>query len=230
MNTVKGKNTIVEMEVSSVFYPIFCCKSFEFVQNQEVIEITSVNSPLSREYEPGMATGTLNVAGVTIRNNTGGRISILYLIQESIRRAVQSMRITLTDDDGGISYLTFTALITSNTLSRQFGAYSQSVTGFVITGTPLLSDVISPPTACSTTQTPLYIDVVLGASSVHSALLEAAGVVILTVARSGVVYNKVPGTPGNFEYRFGGVGVGTIVFSTLIPFETGEVIYILYRK
>lgn len=230
MNTVLGRNAIIEMDVSGSFYPIFCCKSWEFVQNQEVIEVTTVNSPLSREYEPGMTTGTLNVSGVTIRNNTGGRISITYLIQESIRRAVQSMRIKLTDDDGGISYISFNAIITSNTLSRQFGSYSQSVTGFVITGVPVLSDIIPAPEACSETQEPLYIDCVAGESSVHDDLLEEAGVVILTVARTGVVYSEVPGTPGDFQFRFGGVGDGTINFSIANPFTAGEVIYVLYRK
>lgn len=215
------------MLVSGVYYPVFCCKSFEFNQVQETIEVTSVNSGTSREYEPGMTTATLTVTGVTTVNNTGGKISITYLIQESIRRAVQTMRITLTGDDATSIQISFDAIITSNALSRQFGSYSQSISGFVITGTPTLSVIVAPPSAAET-QDPLYLDVVAGASSVSDVLLTQAGVVILAVMRTGKGHDQVAGTPGNREFRFT-AGTGTIDFDPTVPFNTGEVIYILYK-
>ena len=69
-----------------------------------------------------------------------------------------------------------------------------------------------------------------GASSVHSALLEATGVEILTVARTGTVHNATTGSPGNLQYLFtGGTGNGTIAFDSTVPFVASEVIYILYK-
>ena len=229
MNTVKAKNVIVEVDISGTYYPFFCGKNMTFSQNQELIEITSVNSAVAREYEAGMTTANLSIDGVTILDNTGNKVAILYLMQESIRRTPQTMRIRLTDDDGGTKQIAFTALITNNTLSRSYGQYSQSSTSLTITGEPVISAIIDPPgVACPAD--PLYIDVVAGASSVHSALLEAAGVEILTVARTGTVHNATTGTPGNLQYLFtGGTGNGTIAFDATVPFEASEVIYILYK-
>lgn len=241
MNTIQGRNQIIELSVSGTFYPVFCCKSFEYAQVQEVVEVTSINSAFSREYVPGMTTATLNVTGITVIDNSGGQISIFYLMQESVRRAIQSMRISLTSDDGGTLQILFNAIITSNTLSRERASMSQSVSGFIVTGVPTLSVVVPPsgslPSGGSSSggvnleiQLPLYIDVVAGQTSVHDALLEVAGVVILEVDRSGVQHDETTGTPGNRQFTFGGVGVGTINFDPTNPFNSGEVIYILYTS
>ena len=227
-NVVKGKNVIVEMNIAAVYYPVFCCKTMEFVQSQEIIEVTSINSGFSREYEAGMSTATLSVTGITVLDNTSGQVSITYLIQEAIRRQVQSMRITLTSDAANSLQISFDALITSNTLSRERGSYSQSNTGFVITGTPTISALVPPP-AVTCLVFPLYIDCVATETSVHDAALEAAGIVILLVERTGIGHDVTTGVPGNREYKFGGVGVGTISFDTTNPFNAGETIYILYQ-
>lgn len=229
MNTVKSNNVIVEMLAGGSYYPVFCGKTAEFSQTQEVIEVTSVNSQFAREYEPGMTTATLNITGITILDNTGNRVSITYLIQESIRRTVQTMRIRMIDDAGATLQIAFSALITNNTISRSVGTYSGSSTSFIITGVPEVSAIIPPP-GIECVEPPLYIDVVAGATSVHSALLEATGVVILGVSRSGMVHDPTVGTPGNLEYKFtGGAGNGTVAFDPTNPFNAGEVIWILYK-
>lgn len=228
MNQVKAKNMIAEIDVSGTYYPFFCCKTVEFNQTQELIEVTSVNSGASREYEAGMSTATLSVSGVTVMDNTDGRISITYLIQEAVRRVAQSMRIRLTDDDGGTLQISFSAIITTNTLSRSFGSYSQSVTGFQITGTPTISVVVPAPVP-AVVQDPLYLTVVAGATSVSDPLLTVATVVILAVEREGTGHTEVSGTPGNREFLFT-LAAGSISFDPTNPFNTGEVIYILYKK
>lgn len=245
MNVIKGKNQIIELLISGTFYPIFCCKSFEYAPKQEVVEVTSVNSAFAREYVPGMAVGTLNISGVTTLDNSAGTVSVFYMMQESVRRQIQTLRMRMTDDDGGTLQIQFTAIITGNTVSREHGTYSQSVSDFIITGVPVFSAVI-PGTGSiggggggggsmsgggsANIQLPLYIDVVAGESSVHDSLLEVAGVVILEVDRSGIQFNQVVGSPGNQEFSFGGVGDGTISFDPTNPFNAGEVIYILYTS
>lgn len=229
MNSVTGRNVIAELLISGVYYPFFCCKTMQFTQNQETVEITSVNSANSREYTPGMTTASLSVSGVTVLDNTGSKLSITYLMQESIRRAVQTMRIRMISDDGGTLQIAFQALIVNNTLSRTFGQYSQSDTSFTITGTPVISSVIPPPGG-QVVQAPLYIACVAGEFSVHDTLLEAAGVVILEVARTGTEFDQVSGTPtaGLREFKFtGGTGNGIISFGD--AFNPGETIYILYK-
>ena len=229
MNTVKSNNVIIEVDVSGTYYPFFCGKTMEFSQSQELVEVTNITSEVAREYVAGMTTASLNITGVTVMDNTDNRISVTYLMQQAIRRAAQTMRIRLTDDDGGTLQIAFTALITNNTLSRAYGTYSQSSVSLTITGEPTISAIVPPPGLVCPAD-PLYITVVAGQSSVHSVLLEATGVEILVVAREGTQFDETTGTPGNRQFKFtGGAGNGTIAFDTTNPFNTGEVIYILYK-
>ena len=228
-NRVLSDNVIIEMLVSGTYYPVFCGKTMEYSQSQELVEVTSVNSGSAREYESGMTSATLNISGVTVLDNTGNRIAITYLMQVGVRRAAQTMRIRLTDDDGGTLQIAFSALVTNNTLSRSVGTYSQSSVSLTITGEPVISAIIPPP-GPSCIEEPLYIDAVAGEYRVHSDLLEADGVIILAVARSGDVHEEVSGTPGNHQFQFvGGAGNGDIYFDSTNVFNDGEVIYVLYR-
>jgi len=65
-NRVLGKNQIVEIKYLGNWFPVFCCKSMDFTQNQEPVEVTSVNSVSGREYMAGLTTASLNVSGVTV--------------------------------------------------------------------------------------------------------------------------------------------------------------------
>lgn len=227
-NRVKSSNVIIELLISAVYYPIFCGKTMEFVQTQELVEVTSVNDTISREYEAGMTTASLTITGVTVLNNTGGRIAIAYLMQESIRRAAQSMRIRLIDDDGTAIQIAFSALITSNTLSRQFGTYSGSATTLTVTGEPVITAIL-PPGAASCVEDPLYLAFAAGQTSVHSVLLEQTGIVILEVEREGTGHDQTNGTPGNRQFKFtGGSGNGTVAFDPTNP-SNGETVYVLYK-
>lgn len=228
-NHVKSNNVIIELLVAAVYYPVFCGKTMEYSQSQDLIEVTSVNSGTSREYEAGMTTATLSISGVTILDNTENRIAVTYLMQASIRRTAQTMRIRMIDDSGDAIQIAFTALITNNTITRAVGTYSQSSTALTITGEPVISAIIPPPgLACI--EDPLYIDCVAGQFKVHDVLLEQTGVVILAVEREGLGHTQTTGTPGNREFLFvGGAGNGDVFFDSTNPFNTGEVVYVLYK-
>lgn len=160
-NRVKAKNVIGEIYISGTYYPVFCGKSMELSQNQELIEVTSINSSVAREYEAGMTTGTISFTGVTILDNTENRVAIAYLMQESIRRSAQSMRVRLIDDDGDAIQIAFSAIITNNTLSRTYGEYSQSSTSLTVTGGFTITPVVDPP-GVECPADPLYFDAVAG--------------------------------------------------------------------
>lgn len=226
-NYVKSNNVIIELLVDATYYPVFCGKTMEFSQNQDLIEVTSINSGAAREYEAGMTNCTLAISGVTILDNLDNRIAVLYLMQVSIRRTAQTMRIRLIDDDGTAKQIAFNAIITNNTITRAVGTYSQSSTALTITGEPVISDIIPPPgLAC--VEDPLYIDVVAGETSVYNVLLDDPAVVILAVSREGLGQTEASGTPGNREFYFPG-GDGRVYFDPTNPFLAGEVIYVLYK-
>jgi predicted glutamine amidotransferase len=228
-NHVKGKNIICSMEISSVFYPLLCAKTAEFVTEQEEIEVTSVNSSLDREYEAGMSSTTLTMTGVTTLDNTNAKVSILYLMQQAVRRQTQSFRIRLTDDDSDVRDITFSGIIRTTGFSREVLGYSNSTLVIRVTGALNVGEPIAPPTVpdCEV-EDALYKDAVEGQNSVTDALLTTANVVILSVSRTGVEHYFTSGTPGSLQYAFN-AGTGTITFSASIPFEAGEWVYVLYK-
>lgn len=228
-NLVKGRNVVVSMDISGTYYPVFCAKTAEFPIDQEVIETTTVNSTKQREYVPYRSSATLTVTGITTVDNSNGKVSVTYLMQQSVRSAVQSLKITMTADNGTDLVITFNAIIRRPSFSRDVNGYSQSSVEFLATGPIGFDEVITPPTPpdCEI-EDPLYIDVVAGENSVSSALLQATGVEILTVARAGVVHSYTSGTPVDQEFTTD-LPNGDIIFSSLLPFNTGEVIYILYK-
>jgi hypothetical protein len=224
-NRVKGKNVIIELLISATYYPFFCGKTMEFTPTQQLVEITSVNSTVSREYQAGMRSTTLSIGGVTVLDNTENRIAVSYLLQ--IMGTVKTMRIRLIDDDGDGIAITFSALITSLGLSRSFGSYSQSSVDMTVTGDVTVT-VIEPPPGIVCFEPPLYIDCVAGEYIVSDPLLDNDTAVVLEVCRSGLQHNEVGGAPGNQEFRFTNSN-GHVQFDSTNPFNTGEVIYILYK-
>lgn len=225
MNTIKGKNIVCSLLSGSTYYPIFCGKSAEFNVNQDEIEVTSVNSGSSREYVPGMMNATLSMTGVTTLDNTNGRISVLYLMQQSIRRATHDVIITLTDDTGADVVISFNAIITATGFTRDVASYSQCSVNFRITGDVGFDTIITPPVAENVYS--FTLDCVEGEISVSDVLL--AGVEILQVARTGITHNETTGTPVGRQFKYTS-GTGTITFDASIPFNSGEDVYIEWKE
>jgi hypothetical protein len=228
-NTVKGRNVVVAMEIDSIYYPVFCAKAAEFVIDQEEIEVTSVNSTSDREYVGGMSSGLLTMTGVTTVDNTNDRVSILYLMQQAIRRVIRPYKITMTADNTTVKVITFDGLIRTTGISRETNGYSNSNLTVRVTGAIGINDLIAPPEppACEIEDT-IYIDAVAGETSVSDPLLEQDDVVILWASREGQIFEQVVGTPGNAQFSFNGA-TGTISFDPSNPLNDGEVIAISYK-
>lgn len=230
MNTVKANNVIIEIYDGSAYYPVFCGKTMEFSQSQELVEITSVNSAVAREYQAGLTTATLNITGVTVLDNTDGRLAGPYLMQVSIRRTEKTCRIRLTDDDGGTLEINFTALITNNTLARSVGQYAQSTVSLTVTGEITVQAVAPPPTAEI-----VYSDwwvmtagatSISGASSQHGYSL--INKTLLEVDREGTNFDIITsGSPGNRQAKHDDVA-GSISFDPTNP-SLGETVFVLFK-
>lgn len=212
------------MDVGGTFYPIFCSKTAEFTVNQDEIETTSVNSGSSREYVPGMMNATLSMTGVTTLDNSNSRISVLYLMQQSIRRSTQSFIITLTDDTGADVVIDFSAIITTTGFSRDVASYSQSNVTFRVTGDINFDTIITPPAPSEVFSD--YFTPTAGLAYITDASL--VGVSILQVARTGSTHNETTGTPTGRMFKYTS-GTGRIDFDTAIPFDSGEDVYVEWK-
>lgn len=225
MNTVKGKNIVCSMFVTDNYYPVFCAKTAEFTMNQDEVEMTSINSGSSREYTAGMMNAVLSMTGVTARDNSDGKVSITYLMQQSTRRQTHNFAITLTDDEGFDIVISFSAIIITTGFSREVQGYSNSSVTFRITGDVDFDEVILPPAPEQVFSD--YFAATAGLTSITDASL--VGVDILQVAREGLTYDQTGGTPTGRQFKYTTL-TGTIDFDASIPFNTGETVYVEWKE
>lgn len=205
---------ILELEISTVWYPIFCGKTSELQMDQDEIEVTHVNSGINREYVPGMSSFTVNHSGVTVLDNTENRIALSYLVQEAQRRQILSYRLTSTDQDGNTQAITFDAFLRNAVLSRDITQWSQSNISLRVTGGVSFTTVEPPGTPTCEQEPTIYTTLAEAATTVVSALLipgVGETITILHVSRSGSTYYETSGTPGNLEFAYDD-STGTISF------------------
>lgn len=241
-NRIKSNNVIIELAILGVYYPVFCGKTMEFTQSQELIEVTSVNSAVGREYEPGMTTGALSITGVSILDNADGRISLPYLMGSALR-TIHSMRIRLIDDDATTLQISFQAIINTNTLSRAVGTYSGSSVAMTVTGGVTIGPV-DPPA-------PIEVDVysdtwetvngenfVDGASMGTSPSAVANGGpfglgatdTILEVKVEGTEFDIITsGTPGNRQCKFN-QSTFVLTFAPDMIFDGSQKVFIEWKR
>lgn len=209
------------------YYPIFCAKSADFTIEQDEIETTSINSGAMREYLPGIGNATLNVTGVTTLDNTDGRISNLYLMQQSVRQSIQQLKVLFTDESANINEATFNGMIKTTSISRDIPSYSQSSVSFRVSGNITFSTVTSSPAAL--VERSDYWTMSSGATSISGSSVvnsyTLSGATILGVWRSGIQYNVVTTTPSGRECKLSG---STLSFDTSIP-STGETVWVNFK-
>lgn len=214
-NQVLGKNVVVTMKIGAVFYPIFCGKAKDFPLEQDEIEVTHVNSGSAREYVPGMSNFLLNISGITVLDNTENRVSILYLMQQAIRRSINTYRLLFTDQDGDTAYILFDAFIRNAIPSGDVTQWSQSSVTLRVTGEIEFGTTVPPPVTPTCEQEPtIYTDLPDGVLYVQDALLipgVGETITILHVSRSGTTYYESAGTPGNLEFQYNST-LGRIIF------------------
>jgi hypothetical protein len=242
-NRILGKNQIVEMNISGNWYPFFCCKSMDFAKEQELIEVTSVNSVSGREYEAGMSTAKLNVSGVSIIDNTNSQISLLYLMPDSQMRVAQSLRIRFTAENGTTKQMAFSALITILNTSRTFGAFSQSSVSFVVTGGITIGPV-DPPGPVDVQVYADYWETVNGQSFIDGSssgtspssiafggpFTIGGSDTILLVTVEGTEFEIITsGAPGNRECKFDSM-LGQIRFDPTLIFDGTQRVYVNFKR
>lgn len=212
MGIIKGINSITAMNIGGTFYPVFCAKSFSFNIDQDEVEVTNTGSGADREYLPGMGEGVVSVQGLMELDNSNGRVAIMYLMQQSIRRKVHQFRTSFTDDDGGVQVVTYNAFYRSGSISKQTGFYNTNAAEFRITGGLSFSSVLPPPVdpICEVQPT-LVLTLLEGENTVTSASLTIENAEVLWVAREGLLHEYTNGAPGNRQYT--------------VDYDTGEIIF-----
>lgn len=233
-NLIEGVDVLGQMEIDSVWYDIFCAKDLVLRYDGEEIETTTVNSTRSREYVPGMNSWLLSISGVTESDNSEGRVSLLYLLQEAMRTEIHSMRVFMTDRNGTTKAVTFSGFLRSGEFTGNAFGMSNCDAEFRITGSPSLGTPVDPPAPpdCELEDT-IYLresdgGITAGQYIANSALLQQTGVEIIAVIRSGPMYDYTTGTPSGMQFTHD-LPNGDIIFDSNITFNSGEWVAILYK-
>lgn len=229
---VLGKNILVSVYITDGFYPVFCAKTAELEMNQDEIEITTVNSGSSREYETGIDNSTLNITGVTTLNNDDGRISVIYLWQN--RKTKKTFQFLMTDQDGNQRAIQFDAIITKLNLSKDVTSWSQSGVDLRITGSINFDATISPPVSGFDLLADSWTggsghDYIDGASNEESYTLVSTDTPIF-VSVDGTEFDLVSGIPANRQAQFVTSPSVKIQFPADLIFTGVEKIWVIFKR
>lgn len=231
-DVVTGIGCVVELLVGEEYFPVLCATDMSFTNDQEEVLKTGPNSGLFRERKPRLSDWSVEVSGLTPIEDDDV-ISFFYLLQTSVRRAIQRIRITFTDEAGNSKYLTGSVMIKTNEISAQTTDFANPTIIFLGTGPFDLGDTIEPPVDSCEERFELTLELAEGATSVQSNdLIEGSGETksILWLARSTSSYAYTSGTPSNDEYGYD-PATGTITFDPLQPGNPGgEPIVINYKR
>lgn len=230
-NTVQGKNAVMQVSVSGIFYMVLCQVDFTFSYINENILKTDVNAGSYRKRRTRISDLAGSVNGVTTTTNNANSISVFYFLQEAIRRSVQQIRFLWKDDDGVIKTIDANLLIETIDITGPIGDSSKAEMKLVGAGGGLSIDPIIPPdegtdsgidsaswdtTPAATTISGLSVD---GKSFV--------GKKVLLVSRTGAPHDLVTGTPGNLQAQVSEPAGTTIGF--LNPFNDEETVFVVWE-
>jgi hypothetical protein len=240
-NQVQSKNIGVYLEVSGVYYPVFCGKSMRLSKSTEEIETTNITSGSERDYLPGMSSALMDVGGVTILDNTENRIAIGYLMQIQAAKTIANWKITKTDNDGDVLLYTFSGFIRESSFDKsQSPSYSQSAIQVRICGGYTVGAIL-PPGATEyllladdwgTVNGQNYIDGPSSGDYTGTIYTLLATDVVKAVDLEGTGFDIVQGTPtpGTRQCRFVTTPTVRIVFPADLIFDGSQRVYVLWER
>jgi hypothetical protein len=230
---IHGKDCILELLDSGVYYPILCAEEFSFRLTQETIPTTTADSGIANEYELGLTDWAMTVSGLTaVENDT--RVTIFYLMQEALRRQAQTVKATFTNEQSQTIYITGRVLFPSMELAVNVNDFGNATVEMQGTGAPSIG-IVAPPTpqteivysdvwTCTPGQA--YIDGLSDTTGKEYSLI-SNDIEILEVDRSGDQYDVILlGTIGNRQCKYNS-SQGRITFAT--DFEAGETVFVLFK-
>lgn len=230
-DVVFGKDFIVQSALpeSLGYTTIGCAVSGTFAFENELIGKTDRNAPLFRKRRARISDCRASINGLITLANDAQKMSVMYFLEEGVRRTEVPLRFFLTDEGGATLYITGNFLIQSIELRGDvsgFGEYDMQLLG---TGGVNIDEASSVIGGSSEDFSDWWVTTA-GADNIAGAGeggLSFAGDEILAVAREGVIYHYTSGTPGNMQYSYDGT---IISFNPAMPFNDGERVFVMWKE
>lgn len=231
---ITGRDSIIEILVADVWTPVFCGKDLSVEYTPEFVLKTGPNS-VARERIPRLEDWVVSVSGLTKIMNEDN-VSFFYLIQEAVRRSLQTVRATFINSDGDEKVLTFDAWIGPSTITGPINQFDQCSVQFIPTGG--LGDLSDPETPTPATTLILsdwwptgngnnFID---GMSTIKDYTLQTTDD-IKEVDVEGENFNIVTGTPtdGTRECKLD-LTNHKIIFPSSLVFDGSQTVFVLFER
>lgn len=205
MTPVFGENAYVELLITGVYYPVFCADDCVFKEQTEIVEASTITSSIFKEWRPRMKQWSFDVSGLTKIDNTDGPLSYFWLLGASIAMTPQTIRATYIDKEGHTYQIGGTCYIQTSSINSAITDWSEASVTFIGTG-GLNTGTIAPPVVAGTLIKSDWWNTVNGNAFINGAstgntdgttytLVNTDAVKLVAV--EGIVYDIVPGAPGN---------------------------------
>lgn len=228
MNIIKGKQAKVYLRISGTFYPVFCATECSYQMQFQDVLVTTRTSGKFRSRVSGLGDWGISVTGLTKIDNSDGQIAFLYLVQQGVRGKTVYVKMEFTDDDGNSKTIEGWVLVLQSQITATVGGFATATQYFPGDGAPLL-DVVDDPVPDDLYK--LYLATTEGAHEVSDADLAGATEIMLVEREDGGYTLIASGTPSGRQVKYtDNTTDGTLSFDSSLPFNAGEIVYVLYKK
>lgn len=231
-NVVFGRDMILEAKIVGVYTPIGCATNCSFEFTNELIRKTDVNAGLFRKYRVRMSDCKASIHGLTtLENDT--TLSVLYFLQEGVRRSELDLRFRFTDEAGVAKQVQGIFLIEGIPVQGDVSAFSEFDINFQGTGGVSISSIDSEDESGEGLPGEVqwdWWDAVEGETTITGTGhygRSFAGKEIIEVDRDGTQYNEIESTPAGAEFSYDGT---TIQFPADNPFGEGIRVFVIWQN
>lgn len=228
-NVVHGKDCLLQCEVDGNYITIGCATSITFTFKNELIGKTDVNAGLFRKKRVRISDCSGAIQGLQTLSNTTSILSVMYFLQEGIRRTEQPLRFVYEDEVGVTRVITGNFLVSEVSITSPVEDFSEFDLTFEGTGGITIGDLPSPPDSECPEVFSDYWQPAAGATTVSGTGeggKSFASHEIIEVMREIVPLTFTSGVPGDGEYGFNGT---TITIWSDNPFNGEEKVLVIWQ-
>ena len=235
---IKGEDVVLELLYDGNYYPVLCATDCTFSRQMNFVPITSTDSGIFREFMPGKEEWSMSVSGLTKVENDAA-LTFFWVLQTSVRRQLQTIRMTFTDEVGASKQISGSVYVGSQDISGPISDYAQCSIEFRGTGAFSVSATTPPAepeiNVYSDYWTPTNgLTYITGASSgsyTGTSYTLLSTDTILEVRVEGTSYEVVSSAPadGARECRFM-TGPVRVQFPSALVFSGSERVFVMFKR
>lgn len=228
-DVIFGSNAYMEVLYAGVYTPIGCALSCQFAFENELILKTDANAGLFRKRRVRMSDNSASISGLTTLINDA-TLSILYFLQEGVRRSEVDLRFRFTDTAGQSRQIQGLFLVQSISITGDASAFSefdlelQGTAGVTITTFDPAPEQLPGDVQSDWWETTPGASSITGVGEYGRTFV---GKEVLEVAREGTQHDEAGGSPGNREYAYDGTNIS---FDPTNPFNPGERVFVIWQE